>query len=400
MPDKIATTPAMDAQGLSEPHQRVIAPHLPLTKRIKYAILAFLWYRVLLKGMLYYSEAKKYFVSPGVNEPDLVKTYPVRKSLTIRIFFPPSHNPTTTTTTTPKLPTLLTIHGGGFTVGSPHDNDTWNRSFSQRHPILVIALDYTKAPTGPFPTAIHDLAALIPCILADRTLPIDTTRVALAGWSAGGSLALSVAQLPAVRDRIRALVPMYPLVEHAPTREGGVAKAARRRYKPALGGFRAREGDFVLPMMSLFNWAYLEPGQQCDEPLLSPFFARREELPRCIFFVACEMDMLAHEAWRMACKFAGRRVPGYEEKVGCEEVVGKGRLITEGDERFAFEEMTEDGSRYRWLLVPDMIHGFDQDNIEGLTGDPVFMEDARIKTAKIIDPIGDWLLSGPLKADS
>ena len=84
MPDIIATIPAMDVPDLSESRQRIIAPHLPLTKRIKYSILAFLWYRILLKGMLYYGEAKKYFVSPGEKEPDLVKTYPVRKSLTIR----------------------------------------------------------------------------------------------------------------------------------------------------------------------------------------------------------------------------------------------------------------------------------------------------------------------------
>ncbi|KAH6857032.1 Alpha/Beta hydrolase protein [Chaetomium sp. MPI-CAGE-AT-0009] len=395
MPDTtIATTAAMEGvPGLGESTNR-IAPPLPLIKRIKYAIIAFLWYRVLLKGMLYYSEAKKYFVPPGETEPNLVKTYP---HLLPTLLQPPT---TTSSPQPPKLPTLLTIHGGGFTVGEPNDNDAWNRTFAQRHNFLVIALDYTKAPAGPFPTAIHDLEALISCILADSTLPLDTTRVALAGWSAGGSLSLSVAQLPSVRDRIRAVVPLYALVAHAPTAADGEAKAGRRRYKPGLGGFRGREEDFLLPMMRLFNWAYLPPGQRCDDPLLSPYYAPREALPRNIFFVACEMDMLAHETWRMACKFAGRRVPGLEEKVGCEETVGKGRLITEGDERFAFEEVMEDGSRYRWLLVPDMIHGFDQVNIEGLVKDPVLMEDARIKTAKTIDLIGEWLLSGPLKAGS
>jgi hypothetical protein len=50
------------------------------------------------------------------------------------------------------------------------------------------------------------------------------------------------------------------------------------------------------------------------------------------------------------------------------------------------------------LLVPDTVHGFDQDNIEWLTRDPVLMEDARIKTRKVIGIIGDWLLEGPLKA--
>lgn len=84
MPDIIATTVTRDAPALSESHQRVIAPQLPLTKRIKYSILAFFWYRVLLKGMLYYGEAKKYFVSPGEREPDLINTYPVRESLSIR----------------------------------------------------------------------------------------------------------------------------------------------------------------------------------------------------------------------------------------------------------------------------------------------------------------------------
>lgn len=89
MLDIIATKTTMDAPVLGDSTQRVLAPRLPLMKRIKYSILAFLWYRVLLKGMLYYSEAKKYFVSPGEREPDLVKAYPVRKSLAIRSVRPP-----------------------------------------------------------------------------------------------------------------------------------------------------------------------------------------------------------------------------------------------------------------------------------------------------------------------
>lgn len=89
------------------------------------------------------------------------------------------------------------------------------------------------------------------------------------------------------------------------------------------------------------------------------------------------------------------------EVVGCAEMVGKGRLITTRDERFAWETRTEDGGNYKWLLVPDTVHGFDQDNMEGLTGGDVeFLEDAKIKTAKVIEMIGDWLLEGPFKASS
>lgn len=63
-------------------------------------------------------------------------------------------------------------------------------------------------------------------------------------------------------------------------------------------------------MLGIFNWAYLTPDQRCDDPLLSPFYADREALPKSIFMIAVEMDMLALEAQRMACKLAGRRVPG------------------------------------------------------------------------------------------
>ncbi|KAG7288268.1 hypothetical protein NEMBOFW57_007799 [Staphylotrichum longicolle] len=395
MADAVSATAAMETTGGFET-TRVVVPPVPLSQRIKFAIVAFIWTKLLLKPMLYFSEAKKLFVSPGENEPDHVKTYPVRKSLAIRIFFPPGYSPSTSPPGT-KLPTLLTIHGGGFTVGQPHDNDGWNRTFSTRHGFLVIALDYRKAPGAPFPTAIYDVEALIGCVLSDATLPVDSARVALAGWSAGGNLALSVSQLPSLQGRIRAAVPLYPLVDYGPA---DAVKARGRRYKPALGGFRARPTDFLLAMTGVFSWAYVKPGQRCDDPLLSPFYADRGQLPRSIFVIACELDLLAPEAWRMACKLAGKRVPGLDEVVGCEETVGKGVLITEGDERFAWEKTTEDGSRYRWLLVPDTIHGFDQDNINALARDPVFLEDARIKTTKEIDLIGRWLLDGPLKVDS
>jgi acetyl esterase/lipase len=200
-----------------------------------------------------------------------------------------------------------------------------------------------------------------------------------------------------LQGKIRAAVPLYPLVDYGPPE---ATKARGRRYKPSLGGFRGRDTDFLLAMTGLFDWAYLTPGQRCDDPLLSPYYADRGALPKNIFMVACELDLLAPEAWRMACKLAGKRVPALDEVVGCEETVGKGVLITGGDERFAWEETREDGSRYRWLLVPDTIHGFDQDNIEGLARDPVLMEDARIKRDKVIDLIGRWLLDGPLRVGS
>lgn len=192
-----------------------------------------------------------------------------------------------------------------------------------------------------------------------------------------------------MRTRIRAVIPLYPVVDFVAPAE---TKARTRRFKPALGGFRARKDDFLLSMTDMFSWAYVAAGQRCDHALLSPYFAAREAFPKNVFLIGCEMDLLGQEAWRMACKLAGRKVPLVEDPMGREEPVGKGELILEGDERFAFEERV-DGGIYRWLLVPDTIHGFDQ-KIESFADDEL-LQDARIKTGKVISIIGEWLHSGP-----
>ncbi|KAL2163953.1 hypothetical protein VTH06DRAFT_3166 [Thermothelomyces fergusii] len=151
--------------------------------------------------------------------------------------------------------------------------------------------------------------------------------------------------------------------------------------------------------MGLFDWASLRPGQRRDDPLVSPgLFGARADLPPAVFLIGCELDVLAYEAWRAACRLAGRRVPGLDEPVGRAEPGGEGELVTAGDERFAWEEAAADGSRVRWLLVPDTVHGFDQRNIARLVGgDPALLEDARVKTAKVMDSVAEWLLSGPLR---
>ncbi len=119
------------------------------------------------------------------------------------IFFPKSYDQTYPQT----LPTLFTIHGGGFCIGHSRDDDEWNRRFANKQKTLVISLNYSKSPQHPFPTALHDIEALLLAALADESLPIDrskrpntsVSRTAILGFTEGGNLALSVAQLPSIR---------------------------------------------------------------------------------------------------------------------------------------------------------------------------------------------------------
>jgi hypothetical protein len=90
-------------------------------------------------------------------------------------------------------------------------------------------------------------------------------------------------------------------------------------------------------------------GADRRDPGLSTLFAPRESLPKSIFMLGVELDILGQEAWRAACRWGGRWVPEVAEVPGKEEVVGKGELVLD-DERFAWEDKA---SGVRWLLVPD-----------------------------------------------
>lgn len=53
------------------------------------------------------------------------------------------------------MPLCFTIHGGGFIMGTPQDNDAWNAKFASRYSATVVALNYNKAPKTTFPMSIH-----------------------------------------------------------------------------------------------------------------------------------------------------------------------------------------------------------------------------------------------------
>lgn len=300
-----------------------------------------------------------------------------------RIFFPTKYDQTSPQT----LPTLFTIHGGGFCLGAAEDDDIWNRQFADLHNILVIGLNYDKAPWAPFPTALHDVEALFLAAVADESLPIDTARVAILGFSAGGNLALGLSQLPAVKGHAkvppRAVVPVYsPLNLTAEP----ITKKNRRQYKKALSGIRGQERDYIMEFADVFDWAYIPYGQDLRDPLLCPAFAKRDALPKHVFVIAAELDYLAYENWLLACRLAGRKVSatvaGRQERAKTQELELK-------DERFHWEDKR---SGVRWLLVPDVIHAFDLHPAGSNVSDVETLRDGKAKAVKVMKVLGNWLL--------
>lgn len=89
-----------------------------------------------------------------------------------------------------KLPVLLYLHGGGFTIGGLDTHDSLCRQLALRSGAAVLSLDYRLAPEHRFPAAVDDCwAAMCWLFNAADTLGLDGTRIAVGGDSAGGTLA-------------------------------------------------------------------------------------------------------------------------------------------------------------------------------------------------------------------
>jgi acetyl esterase len=105
------------------------------------------------------------------------------------------------------------FHGGGMVLGSNHSFEPLARHLADAAGATVISVEYHLAPESPPPAQFDDAYAATSWIAthADQ-LGLDTTRLAVAGDSAGGTLAAGVAL--AARDRggppLCAQVLMYP----------------------------------------------------------------------------------------------------------------------------------------------------------------------------------------------
>ncbi|MCG5433609.1 alpha/beta hydrolase [Mycobacterium sp. MYCO198283] len=106
-------------------------------------------------------------------------------SIRLRIYRPPgAENP----------PVVLFFHGGGFAVGDLDTHDGTAREHAAAAGAVVVSVDYRLAPEHPFPAAVDDAWAATQWVATHPAeLAADTSRLAVAGDSAGGNLAAVMA---------------------------------------------------------------------------------------------------------------------------------------------------------------------------------------------------------------
>ena len=121
---------------------------------------------------------------PGVTHED--RTIKVSTGdLPVRVYTPSGTGP---------FPVIVYYHGGGWVIASKEGYDGGARGLSKEAKAVVVSVDYRLAPEQKFPAQYQDALATYRWALRHAgDIKGDSTRMALAGESAGGNLAVATA---------------------------------------------------------------------------------------------------------------------------------------------------------------------------------------------------------------
>lgn len=215
---------------------------------------------------------------PGIGSSDL-KLRGAPGGLEARVYTPSGPGP---------FPAIVYFHGGTFVTGSPATHDLTARGLADRTQAVVVSVAYRLAPERKFPAAHDDALAAWRWTYANASsLNVDSTRMALAGEGAGGTLALATAI--AARDRNLAapshVLAVYPIA-------GTDTMSAS--YRESHGGLTLTKATMA------WSWEHALP-KHVDrrDPRIDLLSADLRGLPP-VTLVAAELDPLRSEGALLA----------------------------------------------------------------------------------------------------
>ena len=170
-----------------------------------------------------------------------------------------------------KSPTVVFFHGGGWVAGDLETHDRQARLLAIETGAVVVSVDYRRPPETRFPGAFEDaLAAVRDVFERIGEFGGDSARVGVAGDSAGGNLAATVAI--ACRDagiKLAAQLLVYPVTDVA----GNFADAKQNARFPSRA--ENAEGYFLSrAVMEWFAGHYLEDEKHGADWRVSPLRAK------------------------------------------------------------------------------------------------------------------------------
>lgn len=196
-------------------------------------------------------------------------------------------------------PAVLYLHGGGFTFGDLETHEGLAATLAAESGAVVVMPHYRRTPEHTFPAAWDDSLAAWSWLTRPETLAslgLDGRRLGMAGDSAGGNLALSLAA--ALRDGAGPVPASAALIYGMFSRRTDTASL--RTYAAGPGLTAAR--------LAWFWEQYLPGGTGAEDPRAVPWLATLAGLPPLSLFIA-ECDVLADDTWDLADRLAEAGVP-------------------------------------------------------------------------------------------
>lgn len=197
----------------------------------------------------------------------------------VRVYVPHGEGP---------FPVIVYTHGGGWVIATNDTYDASARGLCDAVGAIVVAVEYRKAPEHRFPAAHQDAFAAYHWVLQNAAeLGGDPLRVAVAGESAGGNLAVSIALL--ARDQ--GIQPPAHVLAVYPIADG-------RTDSPSYWE-NADARPLNRPMMEWFFSHYLRSPADAEHALISLVRADLRGLPPTTIITA-EIDPLRSDGERLA----------------------------------------------------------------------------------------------------
>ncbi|KAM5482002.1 tRNA (cytosine-5-)-methyltransferase ncl1 [Microsporum audouinii] len=270
------------------------------------------------------------------------------------VFLPQDDSGLTLKTSRGLRPLHLDFHGGGFIGGNPEHDAEFCSALSDELGVVVISATYRFAPRHSFPVANEDAqdVALFLIENAERLWKADPQVLTVSGFSAGGNLALGVAQGLAGTDHsVKGSVTFYAPVD--------------LRKSPSEKPVPSGKADPLEVLKPLFD-AYPGPvrSRNMKNPLMNPVLADITTLPPRMAFVVPKIDILYEEQISMIRRLKAEaeqlNVSGQKSATGADteaelEQRTKYTRIRKGTYQISHLEFPE--GFHGWLEVPEIVVG-------------------------------------------
>ena len=203
---------------------------------------------------------------------------------------------------------FLYIHGGGFALFSINTHDRVMREYAERAGIVVIGINYTRAPEGKFPQPLDECVDTVAWLRANaQRFGFDPAQLFIGGDSAGAILSVGVSLT--LRDAGE------PAVAGMVLNYGGFGFGSSEfLFTPSTHRYGSGEYGLSTHMAMWFRALYIDPARA--DARLTPINARLEGMPPS-YQVITECDPLYDDNLEMTrrlkaagCEITAKVYPG------------------------------------------------------------------------------------------